>query len=475
MKCSGDQLQVFRGKKTAIVGLGVEGLSSGRFLADYNAKLTFFDQKDESDLDKEVVQEAKHLGEVILGKDAFDKISGFDLVLRSPGIHKQADFLVKAQEEGAIITSQTKLFFDLCPCPIIGVTGTKGKGTTSTLIYEMLTKSGRDTYLGGNIGTPPLDFLNKLSEQSVVVLELSSFQLDDLTKSPHIAVMLMVVPEHLNYHKTAESYIDAKRNLLRFQTKEDFAVLNRDYIATNESNIYTDGQIFWVSRERPSTEQGCFIKDNAIWIRMQGHGSGRSAPEGVQGTEWKIIDTDKIALPGKHNWENACAAAMAATLAGATKSDIVEVLQSFTGLEHRLELVREVDGVKYYDDSFSTTPETAIAAIEAFSDPEILILGGSSKESDFSELGETIAKAKNIKAIIGIGVEWQRIKDGIHGLPEHVLLLEGAQDMHTVVQAASKIAREGDVVLLSPACASFDMFNNYKERGDLFKAEVNKL
>ena len=195
----------------------------------------------------------------------------------------------------------------------------------------------------------------------------------------------------------------------------------------------------------------------------------------MEGAEWKILDVKEIALPGKHNIENACAAVMAATLAGAAKADILSVLQTFQGLPHRLELVREVNGVKYYDDSFSTTPETAIAAIEAFGQPEIVILGGSSKKSDFSELGRVIAKAKNIKAIIGIGEEWARIKESLQAMPEHALLIEGADSMEKIVKAAAALAKAGDIVLLSPACASFDMFSNYKERGDLFKKEVGNL
>lgn len=469
MKYTDEQLKVFQGKKIAILGLGLEGLSTAEFLRKFEPQLSFFDQKSEDTVEAKVLSRAEDLGEVILGKDAFSKVSGFDLIVRSPGIKKNEQFLIEAQQKGATLTSQTKLFFDLCPAQIIGVTGTKGKGTTSTLIYEMLKKSGRDVYLGGNIGLPPLNFLEQLTETSVVVLELSSFQLHDLTKSPHIAVMLMVVPEHLDYHNDVSDYIDAKRNILRFQTKEDFAVINRDYPASHESDIYTDGQVFQVTRERSTAEQGTFIKDGAIWMTMRG-------------SEWKITDIDKIALPGKHNVENAAAAAMAATLAGASKADIYDVLTTFQGLPHRLELVREVNGVKYYDDSFSTTPETAIAAIEAFTEPEILILGGSSKNSDFSELGQAISKAQNITTIIGIGVEWPKIKEAIEAAisdadddKPKAVYLEGAKDMHTVVQAASKVAQPGDVVILSPACASFDMFKNYKERGDAFKGEVANL
>jgi len=465
MKYTAKQLEVFQNKKIAIVGLGIEGLSTAAFLAKFGATLTFFDQKDVEDLSVEVLKHAKLLGEVTLGLDAFTKINGFDLIFRSPGIKKDMAYLQKAQEEGAIISSQTKLFFDLCPCPIIGVTGTKGKGTTATLIYQMLKQTGKDAYIGGNIGVPPLTFLEQLSDTSVVVLELSSFQLHDLTKSPHIAVMLMVVPEHMDYHEDVMEYVDAKRNILRFQSADDYAILSKDHVASNESDVYTDGEVYFVSRERSSVEQGCYIKDNAIWM-LRG------------GNEHKIIDIREIALLGKHNLENVCAAVIAATLSGVEREDIVTILGSFTGLEHRLEKVRDVRGVTYYDDSFSTTPETAIAAIESFTQPEILILGGSSKNSDFSELGKTIRLADNIKAIIGIGVEWQSIKKSIEQSAkgkEQILMIEGAKDMKTIVTACAKIASKGDVVLLSPACASFGMFKNYKERGDQFKAEVALL
>ncbi|MBI5045357.1 MAG: UDP-N-acetylmuramoyl-L-alanine--D-glutamate ligase [Candidatus Levybacteria bacterium] len=469
MKYSDNQREVFVDKNIAVLGIGVEGLSSAKFLKQFTSKITFFDQKERSDLDGNTLLEAEETGKVILGKDSFTDFSGFDFIFRSPGVKMDEESLIHAKEKGARITSQTKLFFDLCPSVIIGVTGTKGKGTTSTLIYEILKKSGRKTFLGGNIGTPPLDFLHELDEQSIVVLELSSFQLQDLEKSPHIAVMLMVVPEHLDYHKDVAEYIDAKRNILRFQSKDDFVIINRDYLASNESDLYTDAQVFWVSRERTTTEQGCFVRDNALWMRMRG-------------SEWKIIDGDKIALLGRHNLENASAASVAAMLAGAAKSDIVDVLSSFTGLPHRLEFVREVNGVKYYDDSFSTTPETAIAAIESFKKPMVLILGGSSKHSDFTELGKVIASSEYITTIIGIGDEWPTIKEAIDNAvskdnesKKKAIYLEGAKDMRTIVQAVSKVAVEGDVVLLSPACASFGIFRNYKDRGNQFKKEVQAL
>ena len=432
-------MNIFKNKKIAVVGKGMEGESSAKFLKNKGADVAIIDEKQ--------------------GKDYLEDLDQYDLVVRSPGV--KISLLEKYVLRGKI-TSQIKIFFDFCPSEIIGVTGTKGKGTTASLVYEMLKKQGIDAYLGGNIGLPPFDFLDKLTPQSKVVLELSSFQLMDLKKSPHIAVVLMITSEHLNYHGSVDEYIDAKRNILRGQSEKDFAILNRDYPATNESDIHTHGKVFQVSREQETVEEGCFVRDGKVWLK-------------VEGQEIKIIDTKEILLPGKHNFENVCAATVAAYLAGVSKENIAWVLKTFKGLEHRLELVATVNGVRYYDDSFSTTPETAIAAIEAFKEPEILILGGSSKNSNFSELGKIISKAGNIKAIIGIGMEWEKIKAEISIHNSQIPVVEGAKDMATIVQAAVKIAEKGDVVLLTPACASFGMFKNYKDRGEQFKKEAVAL
>src|SRR3989344_7353650 len=373
----------FKSQKIAVIGEGVEGVSSAKFLKAKGAKVTILDQKQ--------------------GKDYLKNLDKYDLIVRSPGVKLEPLKGVPKEK----ITSQTKLFFDFCPCPIIGVTGTKGKGTTSSLIYEMLKKQGFDAYLGGNIGVPPFEFLDKLNTQSIVVLEMSSFQLEDITKNPHIGVILMIVPEHLgkdsvgtqNYHETMEDYILAKRNILKHQTQNDFAIVNRDYPVSNESDVHTQGKIYYISREMEVIE-GCFAREGRIVLRI----NGNSIP---------VVSTKELILPGEHNYENICAASLASYLAGVSVENIADVLKSFKGLEHRLELVTTVKGVKYYDDSFSTTPETAIAAIFAFKNPEILILGGSSKDSNFEELGQVICNAKNIKAIIGIGKEWKRIKSQI--------------------------------------------------------------
>jgi UDP-N-acetylmuramoylalanine--D-glutamate ligase len=451
----------YQDKKIAVVGLGVEGLANLQFLKEKGASLWVLERRQKEEIDEKLLAQAEATGaHFIFGKNYLENISDYLMIVRSPGVKRLTPELLEAEKQGVVITSGTKLFFDLCPAKIIGVTGTKGKGTTASLIYEMLKAAGKDVYLGGNIGVPPLTFLDKLQSSSWVVLELSSFQLQDLHKSPHIAVMLMVTSEHMDHHASLEEYVDAKRNILKHQNAEDFAIVNRDYPASNESDVYTDGKVFYVSRER-ETDNACFAFGDKIIIRKNGN-------------ESEIIKKSEILLPGKHNLENACAAVMAANLAGVGVKHIVEVLKTFKGLEHRLELVREIDGVQYYDDSFSTTPETAIAAIEAFNQPKILILGGSSKGSDFTELGKLLRETKSIKAVIGIGEEWYRIKEqiGIGNREDGVEIVEDVSNMHQVVEVATKIAKKGDVVLLSPACASYGMFKNYKERGDQFKKEI---
>lgn len=451
-------MEKFKNRKVAIVGCGIEGQSVCDFLTE--SKITVFDEKARESFDPELLEKYERQGvEFIFRK--IESLNGFDIVFRSPGIHPQINYLLEAAKNGAEITSATKVFFDFCPCGIIGVTGTKGKGTTSTLIYEMLKKEGFDAYLGGNIGTPPLSFLEKLKADSKVVLELSSFQLADLDKSPHIGVMLMTTSEHLDYHADVYEYIEAKRNIFRFQNEHDFAVVNKDYPASNESDVVSNGTVYKVSREQ-EVLQGCFVGDGKFVLRMHDR-------------EEEILDIKEVALRGKHNWENVCAATVASLCGGATLKSVVPVLRSFKGLEHRIEQVATVKGVSYFDDSFSTTPETAIAAIESFDEPKILILGGSSKNSDFTDLGQIISDTPSIKAIIGIGIEWARIKEKIIASRVAFPFYEECKNMNEVVKKASEIGEIGDVVLLSPACASFDMFKSYKDRGEQFKKEVRNL
>lgn len=456
-----------QGKRIALLGLGIEGLAAAQYFLEHTIPFTVFDEKTKEQLEavspewQEMITRLEEKRVPLRFGEPFAAhvLTHFDVVVRSPGISLHKDYLQEIMQQGTVVTSEIKLFFDNSPAKIIGVTGTKGKGTTSSLIYEMLKKGGVDAYLGGNIGKPPISFLDTLTKDSLVVLELSSFQLQDIEKSPQIAVMLMVTSEHLDYHKDTNEYQEAKRNIVRFQTSDDMAILNTDYPATKASQDVAPGRVVFVSRFK-EIEEGCFVRNNEIILR-------------VNGEERRVVDVKDILLPGAHNLENVCAAVMAAFAAGVSIPDIAFVLRTFKGLEHRLELVREIHGVRYYDDSFSTVPETAIAAIQAFSAPEIVILGGSSKNSDFTHLGRVITETPNIKAIIGIGKEWERIKEAAPELNKKVI--QGCSTMKEIVQKASSLAEKGDVVILSPACASFDMFKNYKDRGNQFKEQVNLL
>lgn len=448
----------FWNKKIAVLGFGIEGMSVCDFLPK-SSKVTVFDEKKRESFEASLLEKYEKIGfEFRFGK--FENLAGFDMVFRSPGIKPSIEVLMDAKEKGIEVTSAIKTFFDLCPCEIVGVTGTKGKGTTSALVYEMLKKEGFDAFLGGNIGIPPLSFLKDLKKGSKVILELSSFQLIDLEKSPHIGIILMTTSEHLDYHKDVYEYVEAKRNIFKFQGENDFAVVNRDYPASNESDICSKGKVYRVSREQ-DVDQGCFVKNEAVYVRMDG-------------VEEEILKTKEIALRGRHNFENVCAATVAALCAGASIRSIISVLKSFKGLPHRIEFVATVKGVSYYDDSFSTTPETAIAAIESFDEPKILILGGSSKNSDFSELGHMISTSTSIKAIIGIGAEWPQIKSKFKIQNSKFKVFEGCKNMNEIVRKCEEIGEVGDVVLLSPACASFDMFESYKDRGEQFKQEINQ-
>lgn len=368
--------------------------------------------------------------EIDILSEPFGDLKKYDMVVRSPGVYRYR----KELKDLTNVTSKTKIFFDVCPAKIIGVTGTKGKGTTSTLIYEILKKAGKKVFLGGNMGKGIFGNLEKMDSESWVVLELSSFQLIDLHKSPHIAVVLMTTSEHLDWHSSPEEYVRAKFSICNFQFSNDFAIYNKDY-------------------------------PNSVKIGMQGQGKKIA----ISGKDW----TGPLRLRGDHNRENMAAAAAVAKILDIRNEIIEEIAREFKGLEHRLEEVATINGVTYFEDSFSTTPETTIAAIKSFTEPLILIAGGSEKGSDFTELGKVVGESKNVKAVILIGLMADRIDKAITN--RDLKIIRNLSNMESIVKTASEIAQSGDVVLLSPAAASFDMFKNYKERGEQFKKEVLSL
>ena len=463
------------GKKIAVIGFGKEGQSILKFLRTLEfarAEIWVLDRNEKTVLPRGVRGQ--------LGGDYLKGLERFDLIIRSPGIRYHAPEIQAAIWKGITVTSPTKIFFDRSPAPIIGVTGTKGKGTTSTLVFKILEegrkkkgeRSGK-VFLAGNIGTPALDILPKLDKRSLVVLEMSSFQLIDLAKSPHIAVALMITSEHLDWHKSVKEYRGAKANIVRFQSARDYAVVARDYAASRAFAKLTKAKIFTfarrakpksgtIARSGDGTGLGTFVEDG--WFCFS-DGKRKEA----------VCETNRLQIPGEHNWENVGAAITVAKIMGVPNAAIAKSVYAFRGLEHRLEFVAEKHGVRYYNDSYATTPETTIAAIKAFRQPKILILGGSSKGSDFAELGRIISKSDSLRGIIGIGAEWPRIKSKIKTRNSRIHIVENCKNMKDIVRAAKRMAVPGDVVLLSPACASFGMFKNYSDRGKQFKERVNRV
>ncbi len=452
-------MQDLESKLVGVLGYGQEGKAIASYLVKHGINPVLFDQRPWENWGQTEKTAIKKSGlNFIFGPDAFKELTGFDAVFRSPGI-KIANITTAVKGRLPIVTSQTKWFFEHCPAKIIGVTGTKGKGTTASLTSEILEKNFQHpisrarsrVYLTGNIGeTQPLEILDGLTENDWVVYELSSFQLQDLDRSPYIAVVLMVTSEHLDYHEDENEYVEAKSAITKYQTKKNFAVINADFGNSTKIGGYGEGKKLYFSRKR--TDVDCFT-DAANLIGP--------------GIQYPISD---IQLRGSHNLENIMAATLAAQCAGAAPEVIGTTAINFKGLEHRLEFVSEADGVRYYNDSFSTTPETAIAAMRSFTEPTIVILGGSGKNSDFTELGKTVTNMKNIKAVILIGEEGPRIKTAIARAGKFAgRLLEGARSMADIFAQIKPIAASGDIVLLSPGCASFGMFKNYKDRGQQFK------
>jgi len=448
----------FTNKQIAVLGLGIEGRDVCEYLLKQGARnITVFDRKTAVELGQ-IYKRFKSLKnlEFKLGQNYLkDGLVDFDIIFRSPAFKLSMPEIVEAEKAGATISSATKLFFDFCPAKIIGVTGTKGKGTTATLIYRILKKAKKKVFLAGNIGEPMLTLLPKLRKEDLVVLELSSFQLIDMTKSPHLAIVLFVSSEHLDYHQNTQEYIEAKSNIVRHQKSSDFAILNADNPTSSSFASLTPAKIYCFSRSRKVN--GGYVEADKIFL-----------------FDKLIGKIGKLKLRGAHNWDNVCAAITASRLVGVDIDPIKKTVFSFSGLEHRLELVRRYKGVSFYNDSFSTTPETAIAAIRAFKEPIILIAGGSEKGSDYTELGKEITHS-SVKCLILIGQMAERIKKAAleEGYKGKIIFQLG--EMKEIVRKAFAEAKTGEVVLLSPACASFDMFKNYKDRGRQFKKYVRSL
>jgi UDP-N-acetylmuramoylalanine--D-glutamate ligase len=432
--------------RVAIVGFEIEGKAAYDYWSRQDADITICDQNPEKDVPADVKRQ--------LGPEYLKDLGRFDVVVRSAGVNPEA---ILAENPGAEnkITTVVDEFLRVCLTKnVIGVTGTKGKGTTSTLIAKMLEAAGEDVHLGGNIGLPPLEFLPKLHQDSWVVLELSSFQLIDLHHSPHIAVCLMVVPEHLNWHADMDDYAKAKANLFKYQKSDDIAI----YFAKHELSQKIAGTS--AGKKLPYfAEPGAHVENGAIMIGNK-----------------TICRTDELKLLGEHNWQNVCAALTAVWQISQNAQAFRSVLISFSGLPHRLELVRQVNGVAFYNDSFAATPDAAIAALKAIKGMKVMIMGGFERNLPIKHVAEALlAHNSELRQVVLIGTSAQRLAGECQqaGFTRYKVI--AAKTMDEIVAQARAEAHPGDAVVLSPGFASFDMFRDFEERGEQFKAAVELL
>ena len=431
----------------ALVGFGIENQATLEYLSAKGNIVTIHDINQELDIPNHT--------NAVLGPDYLDNLDRYDLIVRTSGMHPQ-EILDKNPQIKDKLTSAINIFFENCTTPIIGITGTKGKGTTSTLVHKILQASGKKSILVGNIGIPALSMVEQANSVDYVVMELSSFQLYDLKYSPKIATCLMVVPEHLNWHGDFDDYIQAKSNLFLGQQPDDTAVYNID----NEFSR----KIASVSQANNKLSYGAKEQKSTVYIRG----------DDIVFENQVICQASEVKLLGRHNLENICAAIAVTWPIINNKQAIRSVVSSFSGLPYRLEFVREVNNVKYYNDSFSTTPETAIAAIKAFATPKIVILGGSYKGVEFDKLAEEVIK-NNVKHVLAIGETGPNIANLLQKRGFNDISLDGLDTMELIVAKAQSLSSSGDIVLLSTGCASFDMFKDYKDRGDLFNQAVQSL
>ncbi len=472
----------YENKKIAILGFGMEGQALARFLVDTAQEIYIIDMKDKDQALDGVGATEKSETEKVLSNpkvvyvvsEELPMLTGYDLVFRSPSIYFADEKIVEAREAGVIISSQIQLFFDLCPCKIVGVTGTKGKGTTASLISEILNlqvksqkpayRSGRSKvkskiYLAGNIGTPAISLIPEIASEDIVVLELSNFQLADLHSSPHIAVMTNLDIDHLDYHKDETEYRQAKESILKYQKESDFAVLNLE--STFGAAFLKDARSKICYFSSKDNSAAASVSDDAVYINSE---SGKK----------KICAASEVKLVGRHNLMNIAAATIVCDILGVKMDTIKTAAREFEGLPHRLEVVCEIQGVKFINDSFATNPGPTIAAIKAFDEPKIMILGGSEKGADFSEMARIIVDSE-VKATVTIGAEGPRIAEALQKANFGGEIVNGEDTIESIVKQALELARIGDIVIFSPACASFDMFKNYKDRGEKFKKAVLNL
>ena len=455
-----------RGRKVAVIGLGVSNIPLIDYLHDLKSEVTFFDGREIDDIDKSIVDKIVNYGmSFSFGKGYLDKLVGFDIIFRSPSCLPTVPELVEEAKRGAIITTEIEMVLELCPCLVIGITGSDGKTTTTTLVSEIIKADGKTCHLGGNIGTPLFTKIDQMLPEDIVVLELSSFQLMNMKISPKISIITNITPNHLNVHADMEEYVEAKKNIFKHQDEDGLLILNYDNEITRKCAEEAKGKVvFFSSKNR--LNNGYIVDTEDGKIKVSENGLRRH-----------VFDTKNMKLRGVHNFENA-SCAIIATKDLVKKESIDQVLTEFKGVEHRLELVKETtERVKWYNDSVSSSPTRTMAGLNAFTFKNIiLIAGGYDKNLDYTVLAKPILE--NCKAAILLGQTADKIENAL----KDELKKSGQEfpiyrcsSLKETVEKADEISIKGDIVLFSPASASFDMFKNFADRGEKFKELVKEI
>ena len=459
--------KLFKNKKVLIMGLGLlsGGVGAVKFFVKEGAQVLVTDKRSPKDLKKSLNKIKRLPIKLVLGRHKKEDFKNFELIIKNPAVPNNSPYLEVAKNHNIPIKTDIDIFFDLCKTPIIGVTGTKGKSTVTTLIYLLLKSKYPDTILAGNIGVSPLEIFTKLTKKSKVVLELSSFELENLKKSPKIAVITNIFPDHLNRYKNFRDYIKAKKPIFKYQNKKDILVLNFDDFQTRKFSVSAPSSIYFFSKKiQPTKNQlkkfACFLKNRKIYFNNE---------------KKYFFDTKNLKLYGEHNISNVLAAVSVAKILRISSENIKKILRSFTGISNRQEFIGKYQGVKYFNDTTATTPQSTIAAIQTFNqrfpDSEIiLIAGGQDKNLDYKNLAKEIQRKIN-HLIFLPGSASEKMKKEL----QKKVKIFSANSIEKAVLIAAKAAKKGDIVLFSPAAASFNLFKNEFDRGKKFRQALQKI
>ena len=451
-----------KNKRVAIIGLGVSNMPLIDYLHNLGSEIMLFNNKPIDKLDNIILDKIyEYKIEYSFGENYLSKLNGFDVIFRSPSCRPDLPEIQREIERGAILTSEIELVLELCPGTTIGITGSDGKTTTTSLIYEILKEENLNCFLGGNIGLPLFTKISEMKPEDYIILELSSFQLMNVTKSPNIAVITNISPNHLDIHKSYDEYIQSKANIFKYQNENDLLVLNYDnQITKGFEKIAKSKVIYFSSKEK--LENGLILDNGTI-------------KECENGLRRHIINTKDIKLRGIHNSENICAA-IAATKNIVSISSQINAISNFSGVEHRLEFIREINGAKWYNDSIASSPTRTIAGLNSFDEDIVLIAGGYDKNLDYRPLSNPILNKVSNLILLGQTSEkiYQAVMEQLNKNNKEINIFK-TTSLEEAINKAKDVSKKGDVVLFSPASASFDMFKNFEERGNKFKQIVNSL